>query len=153
MIEFYKYSPKVKAVPGAEVVFEKLKAKGIHIALNSGFSRTIVDVIIERLQWKQKGLVDDVIASNEVKEGRPAPYMIEQLMYKAKVDDPMQVAKVGDTPVDMEEGVNAGCSLIIGVTWGAGKEDELEEKGATHIVNDISVLPDILINATIIPHS
>jgi phosphoglycolate phosphatase-like HAD superfamily hydrolase len=62
----------------------------------------------------------------------------------------MEVVKVGDTPVDMEEGKNAGCAYVVGVTWGAGKREELEEKGATHIVNKLSDIPDILSNAPIL---
>jgi phosphoglycolate phosphatase-like HAD superfamily hydrolase len=96
------------------------------------------------LQWKEKGLVDDVIASNEVKKGRPYPYMIEQLMQRAGVSNPMEVAKVGDTTVDIEEGKNAGCAFVIGVTWGAGAIDELEKMNPTHLVTEPSHLPEIL---------
>ena len=152
MIDFYEYSPEVKPGPGAEDVFEKLKERGMRIALNTGFSKAVADTIIERLQWKEKGLVDDVIGSNEVEKGRPYSYMIEQLMSRAGVDDPMEVAKIGDTPVDIEEGKNAGCAYVVGVTWGAGKKEELEEKGATHIVNDLSGILDILNDATILSH-
>jgi phosphonatase-like hydrolase len=150
MIDFYEYSPEVKAVAGAEDVFEKLKERGIRIALNTGFSKVIADTIVERLQWKEKGWVDDVIGSDEVEKGRPFPYMIEQLMFRAGVDDPMEVAKVGDTPVDIEEGKNAGCAYVVGVTWGAGKKEELEEKGATHIIDDLAGIPDILNDAAIL---
>ena len=79
-MDHYEYSPEVKAMPPAENVFLQLKEKGIRIALNTGFSRDIADVIVSRLQWKEKGLIDDYIASDEVEAGRPQPFMIQTLM-------------------------------------------------------------------------
>ena len=74
---------------------------------------------MDRLQWLEKGLVDDVVSSDEVKSGRPHPDMIRELMRRAGVEDPAEVIKIGDTEVDIREGRNAGCLLSIGVTTGA----------------------------------
>jgi phosphoglycolate phosphatase-like HAD superfamily hydrolase len=97
MVEFYEYSPEVMPAPGAEELFQQLKEMSITVALNTGFPKNIADVIVHRFQWNEKGLIDDYIASDEVKMGRPYPFMIEQLMYRAGIDDPLMVAKVGDT--------------------------------------------------------
>ena len=145
MIDFYEYSPEVKPAPGAEEVFQHLKEKAITVTLNTGFPKDIAKVIMNRFQWVEKGLVDDFIASDEVKKGRPYPFMIEQLMYRAGVDDPMLVAKVGDTAVDIEEGKNVGCSYNIAVTTGTYKKAELESAHPTHIVNSLLEIPSILI--------
>ncbi|HEV8285173.1 MAG TPA: HAD hydrolase-like protein [Chitinophagaceae bacterium] len=138
MIDFYEYSPEVKAAPGAEELFQHLKEHSVTVALNTGFPKSIADAIINRFQWVQKGLVDDYIASDEVEEGRPHSYMIDKLMYRSGIDDPALVAKVGDTAVDIEEGKNAGCSYVIAVTTGAYKSDQLEEFRPTHVVNSLS---------------
>jgi phosphonatase-like hydrolase len=143
MIDFYEYAPEVKPMPGAEEVFEHLKEKGIHIALNTGFSKNIAETIINRFQWKERRLVDDFIGSDEVEMGRPYSFMIKQLMFNADVDDPMQVAKIGDTAVDIEEGQNAGCRYVVAVTTGAYMEDDLQKMNPTHIVNHLSELPAI----------
>lgn len=145
MIYFYRYAPEVKAVKGAEEIFEKLKADGLRIALNTGFSRNVADAIVERFQWKEKGLIDDLIASNEVEKGRPFPDMIEQLMLRSGLTDPKEVAKVGDTTVDIEEGKNAGCQYVIGVTWGAGREDELAGMKPSHLISDMMNVPEIIL--------
>ena len=144
MIDFYEYDSGVKPISGAEDVFEKLKERGIRIALNTGFSRSIAETIIHRFQWKEKGLVDDVIGSNEVEKGRPFPYMIGKLMERAGINDPAEVAKIGDTTVDIEEGLNAGCTYVVAVTTGACDRGELEKMNPTHIVNDLSEIPAIL---------
>jgi len=144
MIDFYEYSPQVRPAEGAEEVFNDLKEKSIVIALNTGFPKNIADTIVNRFQWIEKGLVDDYIASNEVEKGRPYPFMIEQLMYRAGIDDPMLVAKVGDTAVDVEEGKNVGCGYVIAITTGAYKTTELERSEPTHIVNSLREISSIL---------
>jgi len=145
MIDFYEYSPEVKPAEGAEEIFQNLKERSITIALNTGFPKDIADVIVNRFQWLQKGLVDEYIASDEVKQGRPYPFMIEQLMYRAGIDDPLLVAKVGDTAVDIEEGKNAGVSYNIAITTGAYKNTELVDSHPTHIVNSLLEIPSILV--------
>lgn len=145
MIDFYEYSPEVKPAPGAEELFQKLKERSIAVALNTGFPKNIADVIMNRFQWIERGLVDDFIASDEVTKGRPYPFMIEQLMYRTGIDDPMLVAKVGDTAVDVEEGKNVGCSFNIAITTGAYKMAELESSHPTHIVNSLLEIPSILV--------
>ena len=145
MIDFYEYSPEVKPADGVEELFQNMKERSITVALNTGFPKNIADVIVKRFQWVQKGLVDDYIASDEVKKGRPYPFMIEQLMYRAGIDDPLLVAKVGDTAVDIEEGKNVGCSYNIAITTGAHKSAELESYRPTHIVNSLLEIPSILI--------
>jgi phosphonatase-like hydrolase len=144
MIDFYEYDPAVKPMKNTEDIFQQLKEKGILIALNTGFPKSIADAIIHRLQWKQKGLVDDYIASDEVEEGRPNPFMMEELMRRAGVADAMAVAKIGDTTVDIEEGKNAGCGYVIAVTTGAATRSELEAHYPTHIIDDLSELIPLL---------
>jgi phosphonatase-like hydrolase len=144
MMDHYEYSPDVKPMKQAEEVFRQLKDKGIRIALNTGFSKDIADVIISRLQWKEKGLIDDYIASDEVEAGRPQPFMIQTLMQRAKITDAKEVVKIGDTEVDVNEGRNAGCSLVIAVTTGAFTKEQLLPYHPDHIIDDLSQLPALI---------
>lgn len=144
MIDFYEYDPSVKPFADTEDVFQQLKEKGVRIALNTGFPRIIAETIVNRFQWQERGLIDDLIASDEVKDGRPSPLMIEQLMFRAGVDDPMHVAKVGDTTVDIEEGKAAGCHYIISVTTGSGTVEELASFYPTHIIHSLADLLKVL---------
>ena len=105
-LDFYASDPSVHEVPGAAEVFERLRAAGIRVALNTGFDRAITDVILGRLGWRER--IDASIASDEVARGRPHPDMIRELMRRFDVANPTHVAKVGDTPADLEEGHNAG---------------------------------------------
>ncbi|WP_442591312.1 HAD hydrolase-like protein [Pedobacter sp. AW31-3R] len=144
MIEFYETNEDVVPLPHVEETFLKLRGQGIAVAINTGFSRDIADVIMERLQWKQKGLVDHVIGSDEVELGRPHPFMIQRLMDYSGITDAQEVAKVGDTEVDVREGQNAGCKYVIGVTTGIFSREELNFHQPTHIIDDVSELLDII---------
>lgn len=143
MMEFYAGGKSVRPQPGAEEIFAWLKSKGIKIALNTGFSAAIADVIISRFQWEERGLVDEFIGSDEVEKGRPYPYMIYELMKRCGIKQVSEVAKIGDTIVDIEEGRQAGCSLIIAVTTGACSGAELIRANPTHIINHLAQLKSI----------
>ena len=144
MMDYYECSPDVKPMPEAENVFLLLKEKGIKVALNTGFSKDIADVILRRLQWKDRGLIDDYIASDEVEAGRPQPFMIQTLMQRAGITDANEVIKIGDTEVDVNEGRNAGCGLVVAVTTGAFTKEQLQEYNPDHIIDDLSQLPALI---------
>lgn len=137
MIHHYRYNPDVKAKPNVEYVFDALRKKGIKVVIDTGFSREIADAIIERLRWESNKLIDYSVTSDEVKHGRPYPDMIQKAMAQFKIKDPSAVTKVGDTPSDLMEGMNAKCGNVIGVTWGAYKREELEMEKYTHLIDDL----------------
>lgn len=144
MMDFYQFSPYVKAMPDTEDVFFYLKDQGVKIALNTGFSRDIAEIIVERFQWMERGLVDDFICSDEVEKGRPFPYMIEELKRRNNIGNEGVIMKVGDTVADIFEGKNAACQYVIAVTTGATTREELEEHSPTHIISSLSEIPKIL---------
>jgi phosphoglycolate phosphatase-like HAD superfamily hydrolase len=71
--------------------------------------------------------------------------MILHLMRQLGIKDAARVAKIGDTEVDLEEGTNAGCSMVIGVTTGSCTRAQLESKPHTHILNSVADLPALLL--------
>jgi len=144
MIDFYQFEPGIAPLPNVEETFVKLHQMGIKIGINTGFSRDIADTIVTRLQWLEKGLIDEVIGSDEVELGRPHPFMIRQIMKDCDITDPLEVVKVGDTEVDVREGQNAGCRYVIGVTTGIFTREELEPYKPTHIIDDIAQVIDII---------
>jgi phosphonatase-like hydrolase len=146
MLDFYRNDASVQPTKGAEDVFEKLHENGIKVALDTGFSRDITEVIVERFGWWERGLIDAMAASDEVPGGRPHPYMIQKIMKDLGISDVTTVAKVGDTPSDLMEGENTGCSWIIGVTSGACTAEELMEYKHTHLVSELSEILPILLS-------
>ena len=101
----------IEEIDGASSLFRSLKEKGIKIAINTGFSRSTTDIIIDRMGWKENGLIDTSATSDEVNQGRPSADMINKIMAELDIADIKSVAKVGDTPSDLMEGTNAGCAM------------------------------------------
>lgn len=142
MISFYSTTNEIEPLPDVEHTFRTLRDNGIKIALNTGFSRNIADVIIGRLGWENK--IDLLVASDEVSSGRPAADMINKIMLDLHIDSPGKVAKVGDTEVDINEGINARCKYVIGITTGAFTRAELLPYHPTHVVDNISEVIQIV---------
>ena len=145
MIAFYRNDVGLAPFPHAERVFTEIKRKGIKIALNTGFTRSITDTILHRLRWDSRNtLIDRVICSDEVTNGRPFPDMIEVLIDDLGISSPSRVLKVGDTEVDVEEGRNAACGKVVSVTTGAYTRQQLESYSPDYIIDDLEELLSIL---------
>ena len=144
MTRYYRSSATVEPMPHTMEVFSQLKEEGVRIALDTGFSRPIVDAILDRLGWKDSALLDATVASDEVSRGRPHADLVMRAMALTGVKDSRAVAKVGDTPADLEEGHAAGCGLVIGVTNGSHTAEQLKAFPHSHLIANLGELPDIV---------
>ena len=104
-------------------LFNSLRERNIKIALNTGYSKEIQDAIINKLRMGE--FIDTYISSEEVKYGRPYPYMIYHLMEKCGIQNPKSVIKFGDTKNDILEGLNAQCLASVGVLSGVDEEKHI----------------------------
>jgi phosphonatase-like hydrolase len=147
MRHHYSTHASVREVPGAAAAFAELRRAGIKVALNTGFSRAVVEVLLSRLGWQGPGVIDADVASDEVARGRPWPDMIRLLMERLGIADARRVAKVGDTAVDLEEGSNAGCGLVIGVTTGSFRAEQLRAYPHSHILASVVEVPRVVAEA------
>ena len=142
MSRFYCEDESVGENDGASEIFQVLKENGIKIVVDTGFDRLITNALLCRLKWKENNLIDASVTSDEVKKGRPHPDLIFKAMELVGVTDVKRVAKVGDTPSDLQEGTNARCPWVIGITTGAFSHNELLKEPHTHLVENLSeVLP------------
>jgi phosphonatase-like hydrolase len=145
MISFYMNDEELEPLPHAEEMFSRLARQGIRVALNTGFTRTIADTILHRLRWDDRNEdIHRVICSDEVPHGRPHPDMIHALMAGFGIASPAQVLKIGDTEVDVQEGRNAACGLVVSVTTGAYTRAQLEQYHPDFIIDDLQELIPII---------
>lgn len=139
VLEHHYRTQPVEPTEGCLALFDWLRARGIAIALTTGFYREVTDIILGRLGW-DAGLdshyvgtptstIQCSVTPSEIygNEGRPAPYMIQKAMYRLGVDDPKSVVVIGDTPSDLESGRHAGCLYTCGVTNGTHTEAQLAQ--------------------------
>jgi phosphonatase-like hydrolase len=139
--EQYRRGTGIHPPVGIAYVFHALRSAGIRVGLDTGFSRDILDVLLAHLCWREGTAIDYAIASDEVARGRPHPDLIHHLMTRAQITNPAQVVKIGDTPSDLEEGLAAGCGLVVGVTYGTHSRAELERPGVVVIDAARELLP------------
>jgi phosphonatase-like hydrolase len=147
MVLHYRTSPEVREADGASDTFRRLRAAGIRVALDTGFSRDIADVILARLGWAHGGIIDTSVTSDEVARGRPHPDLIYRAMELTGVREARNVAKVGDTPADLRQGAAAGCGLVVGVTSGSHTREELLGEPHTHLIDRLEELVPLALGA------
>ena len=144
MIDFYEQAKEILPMESAGSIFKWLQDNDIKVALNTGFSKLITDTILERVGWNDNHLIDFIISSDEVKNGRPSPDMIQAIMKATGIADAASVVKVGDTEVDIAEGRNAGCGLVLAVTTGSFTKEQLVTYQPDAIINDLNELPSLI---------
>ena len=145
MISFYRNYPGVREKEGVSDTFRILKEHNVMVGIDTGFSRNIADVILERMGWLNAQLIDYSVTSDEVANGRPFPDMIYKAMEGVGVSNSAEVAKVGDTISDLQEGTSAGCKFVIGVTTGSYSKEELAITHHTHLIENIREVLDIIL--------
>lgn len=140
------YSHHLKSIAYAEATLKKLKAKGLKLAVNTGFGKETLHLILESLGWY--GYFDAYISSDQVVAGRPHPYMINYIKKTAKISDPSQIAKIGDTPSDLLEGQRSKCGLNLGICSRNFPLEEMKKYPHTHLVNNLREAADIILAHT-----
>lgn len=145
MVSYYQNSGGIEALPFAEKVFQEFQENGVKVALNTGFSRAITKPILEKLGWDKSPFINQTVCSDEVELGRPYPFMIQKLMQDLGIRYSEDVAKVGDTKVDIEEGQQSGCGIVVAVTTGAQSKTELAKGRPDYIINSLEFLPSLIL--------
>ena len=126
----------------AVALFRALREKRVRVVLNTGYNRQTAQSLIAKLGWIQGETFDDLVTATDVRQSRPHPDMIELAMQRAGITDAREVAKVGDSVIDIQEGINAGASLNIGITTGAHSRQQLGSANPSYIVDNlIEILP------------
>ncbi len=126
---------------GAGQVLAALEAGGVQVAFNTGFSRKTANVVLDAMGWQRWPSV----ASDEVRTGRPEPDLIHRAMEQCGVHDPSRVGVAGDTPADLGAGAAARAGMNVGVGSGAYTLEQLREHAHTHLLDDLTTLPEIVL--------
>ena len=136
------FTREARPVAGAPEAFAWLKQRGIKLALNTGFDRDIAQLLINALHWGD--IPDALVCGDDVKAGRPAPYMIFRAMELTNVVNVRELLVVGDTVSDLQSAHNAGAAMGVAVLNGAHKREVLKREPHTHLIDSIADLPALL---------
>ncbi|MEP6782379.1 MAG: phosphonatase-like hydrolase [Acidobacteriota bacterium] len=129
----------VHAMPGSTELFTDLRARGIKVALTTGFDRDIATLLLTTVGWTNN-IFDALVCGEDVLNGRPAPDLILLAMKLTGVSDLDTVANVGDTVLDLESGARAGVKWNIGVLSGAHAREALAQAPHTQLLSSIDDL-------------
>jgi phosphonatase-like hydrolase len=132
----------VKPIQGAASTFAWLRERDILCATTTGFYRSVTDRILNSAGWQDTFGAN--ICSDDVKNGRPAPFMIFHAMEATGVDDVREVLNVGDTRLDLQAGKRACVLGVIGVLTGIQKEDRLRPESPSHLIPSVADLPSLI---------
>lgn len=116
-------------IPGTLEAVRELKSRGIKIGTTTGYTRKMMEVVMS--QARSQGYEPDfVVCSDEVPKGRPSPFMCFENAKNLGIYPMESMVKIGDTPVDIEEGLNAAMWTIglarTGNELGMSEEEERE---------------------------
>jgi phosphonatase-like hydrolase len=139
----YRENPPAP-IPGVLEMFAELRAAGVRIALQTGYTAEVAGSILEGLGWKVGETVDALVTSDAVALSRPAPYLVFHAMEATGVTDVRRVLVAGDTPNDLGAGTNAGAGFVVGVTTGSFTRAQLLAEPHTHVLDSVAELPTLL---------
>lgn len=152
-------------ISGVKETAAELRKEGIRIGSTTGYTAEIMEKVISRA--KESGYEPDYLVTPEVVgSGRPGPFMIYENMKKAAVYPISNVVKVGDTTMDILEGVNAGV-WTVGILEGSSQagismeeaenlsnmekeilydkaEKKYKDAGADFVIRHITELPEVV---------
>ena len=136
------YTEKVVPISGAVETFRWCRDHDILLATTTGFYREISDLVLNQTGWRDFFAAN--ISSSDVSQVRPAPYMIFHALEATGVLNVKEVINVGDTPLDLQSGSNAGVAAVVGVLTGAHNRESLQPEPHTHILQSVAELPELI---------
>jgi len=137
-----RFAAGVRPIAGAVEAFAWLRQREVRVALNTGFDRDIVELLIAALKWKRDDFAA-IVCGDDVPEGRPAPFLIFHCMESSRTQSVHDVAVVGDTVLDLQAGHNAGARWNIGALSGAHSRQQLEHAPHTHLLKSVADLKEL----------
>ena len=124
---------------GALEVLDRLKQDGWLLAIATGKTHRGLDGLFAKHDIKS---YFDTVWCADDGPGKPHPFMVEQSM-RALGCAPAQSLMIGDAIHDIAMGRAAGVRSL-GVSWGFGRADELQDAGADEVHHEFRTLTESL---------
>lgn len=141
----YRETPPTP-LPGVVDGIAGLRERGIKVVLTTGFTRSIAHPILAAMGWSvgpdASDAVDGIVCADEVRRGRPAPYMIFRAMELVGVESVAETSATGDTVADMDAARNAGV-LAVAVTSGKLGAEAFEGVEVAHVLPGVADMLDL----------
>ena len=152
-------------IPGVAESVQRFRKRGLKIGSTTGYTRAMLDLLVET-SAKAGFKPDCSVCPEDVGSARPGPFMLYENAVRLQVYPMAAIAKVGDTPADIHEGLNAGAWSIgvaatgnaVGLSYEefqalstkerdlrvANARAELQREGAHYVVDTLADLDAVL---------
>jgi phosphonatase-like hydrolase len=130
------------AVPGAEETIDKLSGSGIRVCLMTALPRDMLGVVLETLGWRGRG--DLALCPDDVSRAFPWPDLVLTALLRLGAGDVREVAMASGTEHGIAAGRRAGAGIVAGVLTGPHTPARMRQAGATHLIESVAELPDLL---------
>lgn len=131
-------------IAGVREAVAELRANGVKVALQTGYSRDVAELLLSIVGWSVGDDVDALVTSDDVPASRPAPFLIYRGMEATGVTRAADVLVAGDTANDLGAGVAAGARYVVGVLTGAYSAVQLGRYRHTHLLSSVADIPALL---------
>lgn len=154
-----------KVMPGVKETVDTLRKQEIVIGSTTGYTAEIMEKVTAKAT-AEGYTPDHLVTPDVVGTGRPGPFMVYENMRRSNVYPASCVVKVGDTTMDILEGVSAGVWTVgildgssqVGLSYEEAQAISPSEKenlwkkaeeiyrnaGADFVIEDITKLPKVI---------
>ena len=124
-------------------MFKTCRDAGIRVCLATGFSPTTRDAIISELGWGD--LIDLALSPADAGQAGRGPTCRSPRCCSCTAGRSASWRMAGGGASDVESGLRAGAGIVAGVLSGADSRADLEQAGATIILDTIAgLLPHVI---------
>jgi phosphonoacetaldehyde hydrolase len=154
-------------IPGLREALKVVRSMDMKIGSTTSYNKEIMEKLTNSAT-RQGYTADSVVCSDDVSEGRPAPYMAHKNAENLGISHMQACLKIGDTIPDIKEGKNAGM-WSVGVVISGNKmglsplelcsieSEELEirkqlvkkdyfDAGADYVISSLAELKELIYN-------
>lgn len=135
----------VTVPPDVIATFGKVTGAGAKICLLPALSGDACSDLLQRLRLE--GVVDLVLYANDTPRSFPWPDPVLTAMQRTGTGDVREVAMVSATVSGVLSGHRAGAATVAAIGSGARRLGALRDAGATHVLDNIAALPDLIVGA------
>jgi phosphoglycolate phosphatase len=128
--------------PGASQAIDKLTGSGIRTCVVTSLSRDMLSFVLDTIGWRSR--FDVSLCPDDAPRGFPWPDLVITALLRLGAGDVREVAVAVGTEHGIQAARRAGSELTVGVLTGPHTPARLRKAGATHLIDSIAELPDLV---------
>jgi phosphonatase-like hydrolase len=129
-------------VPGADQAIDKLTGSGAKVCLVTSLPRDMLTLVLSAIGWR--GRVDLALSPDDVARAYPWPDLVLTALIRLGAGAVSEVAVASGSESGIMAGRRAGAQVVAGVLTGPHTPARLRAAGATHLIESIAELPDLV---------